>query len=281
VIPFLRDLGVEEEDGVAMEDRCTPARMWKLDEQSFSLDRPLRIGVVAFPHMANFTDFDALAHEPSVSLAFLEDPRNVPLADVLIFPGSKQTIDDLEWLKGRDFTARIRQFSGVLAGICGGFQMLGLSIEDPMGVENGGVCRTIPGLGQLPIRTVLREEKTVRRATGKTRLFESKSFSGYEIHMGETLYENGAEPFAQILRENETTPIADGAIARSGRVFGTYVHGLFDDDAFRHGFLDSVREACGLAPARDYSNADREARINRWADHLRESLDMNLIRGWL
>jgi adenosylcobyric acid synthase len=184
-------------------------------------------------------------------------------------------------LKDRDFTAKLPQFTGVLAGICGGFQMLGLSIEYPAGVENGGQCRCVPGLGQLPIRTVLRDEKTVRRATGRTRLFEFKSFSGYEIHMGETLYENGAEPFAEIVRENETTPIADGAIARSGRVFGTYVHGLFDDDAFRHGFLDSVRETCGLTPARDYSTADREARIDRWADHLRESLDMNLIRGWI
>jgi adenosylcobyric acid synthase len=279
VVPFLHHLGLEEEDSVAMEDRRTAARAWRNGDSS--PDRPLRIGVIAFPHMANFTDFDALAREPSVSLAFLEDPRNVPLADVLILPGTKQTIDDLEWLKTRDFTAKLPQFTGVLAGICGGFQMLGLSIEDPLGVENGGQSRSVTGLGQLSIRTVLRDEKTVRRATGRTRLFEAKSFCGYEIHMGETLYENGAEPFAQIIRENGAAPIADGAIAKSGRVFGTYVHGLFDDDAFRHGFLDSVRDACGLAPARDYAAANREARIDRWADHLRQSLDMNLIRGWL
>jgi adenosylcobyric acid synthase len=283
VIPFLRDLGLEEEDGVAIENRRTPARFWKLDDQPSSPDRPLRVGIVAFPHMANFTDFDALAREPSVSLAFLEDPANVPLADVLILPGTKQTIDDLEWWKARDFTAKLPQFTGVLAGICGGFQMLGISIDDPTGVENGGVPRTVPGLGQLPIRTVLRDQKTVRRATGRTRLFGSKPFSGYEIHMGETLYENGAEPFARIIRENRTTPIADGAINPSGRVLGTYVHGLFDDDAFRHGFLNSVRETCGLAPARDYAfaTAEREARIDRWADHLRQSLDMNLIRGFI
>jgi adenosylcobyric acid synthase len=280
VIPFLRDLGLEEEDGVAIEDRAT-ARTWKLDKQSSSPDRPLRIGVIAFPHMANFTDFDALAKEPSVSLAFIEDPRNVPLADVLVLPGSKQTIDDLEWSKTCNFTAKIDQYRGILVGICGGFQMLGLSIEDPCGVENGGVRRSVQGLGRLPVRTVLRDEKTVRRAVGQTGLWGSKSFSGYEIHMGETLYENGAEPFAQIVRENETTPIADGAIGSSCRVFGTYVHGLFDDDGFRHGFLDSVREACGLAPAREFAAANRDARIDRWADHLRQSLDMNLIRGWL
>jgi adenosylcobyric acid synthase len=281
VIPFLRDLGLEEEDGVSMEDRRTAVRAWNPDAQSCSPDRPLRIGVVAFPHMANFTDFDVLANEPSVSLAFLEDPRNVPLADVLILPGTKQTIDDLGWLKTRDFTARIRQFTGVVAGICGGFQMLGVSIEDPHGVENSGACRSIPGLSELPIRTVLREEKTVRRAVGRSPLWGSKSFRGYEIHMGETVYENGAEPFAEIVRENEAAPIADGAIAQSGRVFGTYVHGLFDDDAFRHGFLDSIREACGLAPARDFATVNRDARIDRWADHLRQSLGMNLIRGWL
>ena len=88
-------------------------------------------------------------------------------------------------------------------------------------------------------------------------------------------------PSPRSCEKTKRTQSQDGAIARSGRVFGTYVHGLFDDDAFRHGFLDSVREACGLAPARDYATADREARIDRWADHLRQSLDMNLIRGWL
>jgi adenosylcobyric acid synthase len=161
--------------------------------------------------------------------------------------------------------------------------MLGISIEDPAGVESGGLPRSMSGLGQLPIRTIMRGEKTVRRAAGRTRLLGAPSFRGYEIHMGETVYENGAEPFAEILREGETQPVADGAIASSGRVWGTYIHGLFDDDAFRHKVLDFARKKCGLAPAYTHIRvtAEREARIDRWAAHLRQSLDMKLIRGWV
>jgi len=283
VVPFLRDLGLEEEDGVAMEDRRRVKRVWHDAEKAASSQRPLRVGVVAVPHMANFTDFDALAQEPSVSLAFLEDPSPAGLADALILPGSKQTLDDLLWIRARGFAQVLATYPGLVIGICGGFQMLGLSIEDASGVESGGLRRTMPGLGQLPIRTILRDEKMVRRAAGRTRLWDAPSFSGYEIHMGGTLYENGAQPFAEILREGEQRPTWDGSIASSGRVWGTYIHGLFDDDAFRHRFLHFARQACGLAPALSHVcvTAERQARIDRWAGHLRQSLDMNLIRGWV
>jgi adenosylcobyric acid synthase len=282
VVPFLRDLGLEEEDSVAMDRWRRVKSVWPGDNTG-SPERPLRVGVVAVPHIANFTDFDALAMEPSVSLAFLEDPRQASLADVLILPGSKQTLDDLQWLRDGGFEQSLATYSGLLIGICGGFQMLGLSIEDPSGVESGGLPRAIAGLGQLSIRTIMRSKKTVRRTTGRTRLWDAPIFSGYEIHMGETLYENGAEPFAEILREGEQQAAPDGAIASFGRVWGTYLHGLFDDDAFRHRFLDLTREACGLAPAPQYIcvTAERQARIDRWASHLRRSLDINLIRGWV
>jgi adenosylcobyric acid synthase len=249
VVPFLHRLGLEEEDSIAMEDRRTAARVWRNSDTS--ADRPLRIGVVAFPHMANFTDFDTLAMEPSVALAFLDDPADAGPADVLILPGSKQTLDDLEWLRGREFAPALSAHSGPLIGICGGYQMLGLSIEDPAGVENGGVARAVEGLGLLPVRTVMRETKTVRVVAG-----------GYEIHMGET---TGA------------------ATEDGGRIWGTYLHGLFDDDSYRHEFLDDVRARCGLAPAREKAEctAERQARIDRWADHLRQSLNLDLIRGWI
>jgi adenosylcobyric acid synthase len=279
VVPFLRDLGLEEEDGVAMQDRRTPDRVWQAVE---TRERPLRVGVIALPHMANFTDFDALAMEPSVSLAFLQDPEAASLADVLILPGTKQTLDDLEWLRGRCFAHRLSAYPGQLIGICGGFQMLGLSVSDPFGVESAGIARTAAGLGALQIRTIMGNDKTVRRVAGHARIPGTASFSGYEIHMGETQYENGAEPFAEIVREGEQRTVRDGCMASSGRVWGTYVHGIFDDDFFRHKFVDSTREACGLAPAdaRVCVTAERQARIDRWADHLRQSLDIDLIRRW-
>jgi adenosylcobyric acid synthase len=269
VVPYLRDVGLEEEDSVAMEERRTVARVWQGHEAG-----KLRVGVVALPHMANFTDFDSLAAEPSISLAFLQDASEAGAADVIILPGTKQTLDDLEWVVDRGFACFLAAFPGMVIGVCGGFQMLGNSIEDPMGVESGGVSRSVRGLGMLGIRTVMQSEKTVRQVTGQAMGWDAPPFSGYEIHMGETCYSEGTKPFAQIGGQ------FDGAM--DGRVMGTYVHGLFDDDGFRHKFLEIAREDCGLAAAASYVcvSAQRQERIDRWAAHLRRSLDMNLIRGW-
>jgi adenosylcobyric acid synthase len=265
VVPFLHDVGLEEEDSVSMEDRRT-ARNFKPDT--------LRIGVIAVPHMANFTDFDALAAEPSVSLAFIRTAVEAALADLIVLPGSKQTLDDLAWLRQQGFADFLKKFSGMVIGICGGFQMLGNSIQDPLGVESGGAPRSVSGLGKLGIQTIMRGEKTVRQVTGLPNEWNLPSFTGYEIHMGETLYEQGAVPFALIGQQQ------DGAI--SGRVFGTYVHGLFDDDFFRHQFLRKAREISGYLPAADYVcvSAQRQGRLDRWANHLRQSLNMDLIREW-
>jgi adenosylcobyric acid synthase len=263
VVPFLPNLGLEEEDSVAMENR---RRGWP--DGSSLPGRPLRIGVIALPHMANFTDFDALAAEPSVSLVFVDDPVEAGCADAIVLPGTKQTLDDLQWIRDRGFEPFFNTYQGFMIGICGGLQMLGLSIEDPAGVENAGRPRTMQGLGHLDVRTVMHGEKTVRRVTGRTHLWGGCAFSGYEIHMGETEFANGAE--------------YEDAIVACGKVYGTYVHGLFDDDAFRHSFLDFARQASGLTPADKHVSvtAEREARMGRWASHLRESLDMKLIRRW-
>jgi adenosylcobyric acid synthase len=274
-----------------LEDRASAARRWKNLEPGPA--RPIRIGVIALPHMANFTDFDALALEPSVSLAFLEHPEEMAIADVLVLPGSKQTLDDLQWLDGRGLAQELRRLSekgSPVIGICGGFQMLGNSIEDPHGIENRGQQSIRSGLGFLPVRTVLHAEKTARRVHGCLRSeflglspCPETHFQGYEIHVGETFYEPGARPLADIVRQGISGSVPDGAVSASGRVFGTYVHGFFDNDDFRHAFLAAARRAVDLAPAETWANvaAEREVRIDRLADHLRKSLDMNLIRSWI
>ena len=291
VVPFLHDLGLDEEDGVALEDRPAAARCWK--NPSSGSARALRIGVIALPHMANFTDFDALALEPSVSLAFVERPEETAAADLIILPGTKQTADDLRWLEQRGFARELQKRAEIgvpIIGICGGFQMLGAAIDDPAGIENHGQPVSQTGLGLLPIRTVLRTDKTVRRVLGSVRRnffrnagLSHAGFEGYEIHVGETFYETGALPFAAIERPGETKSIPDGAVSESGRVLGTYVHGLFDNDDFRHGFMRAARAAVDLAPAEKYARvaAERESRIDRLASHLRRSLDMNLIKSWI
>ena len=291
IVSYLPNLGLDEEDGVALEERSSAMRRWKNLESGPS--RRIRIGVIALPHMANFTDFDALSLEPSVSLAFLEHPEKMAAADLLILPGSKQTLDDLEWLDRWGFVERLGQLheKGVpLIGICGGFQMLGSYIEDPEGVENHGESCGRKGLGFLPVRTLLRANKTVRRVRGWLQSqvfglghFPETGFEGYEIHVGETFYEPGSRPLAEIVRLGNPGSVPDGAVSASGRVFGTYVHGFFDNDDFRHSFLAALRGAVDLAPAETWANlgAAREERIDRLADHLRKSLDLNLIKSWI
>ena len=130
--------------------------------------------------------------------------------------------------------------------------MLGISIDDPAGVESAGKPRAIAGLGMLAVRTIMGREKTVRRVSGVARISGPAAFTGYEIHMGETDRVDATVPFAEILHEGTDQSSADGAIASSGRIWGTYIHGIFDDDAFRHGFLDTARAARGLTPAKDH-----------------------------
>ena len=290
VVPFLHDLGLEEEDGVSLDSRALAARLWRNLESGS--DRALRVGVIALPHMANFTDFDALALEPSVSLAFIQRPEEAAAADLLILPGTKQTLDDLRWLEHCGFDREFRRLHGLgmpMIGICGGFQLLGLSIDDPEGIENNGEPDDKAGLGLLPVRTVLHADKTVCRVHGSLRggffggLPPQSRFAGYEIHVGETYLEPAARPLADIVRDETMAATADGAVSESNRVFGTYVHGLFDSDAFRQEFIKAARAAVDLAPASKWADvsATREERLDRLARDLRRSLDLDLLKSWI
>jgi adenosylcobyric acid synthase len=213
-------------------------------------------------------------------------------ADLLILPGSKQTLNDLDWLRRAGFEPGILHFAGSagVVGICGGMQMMGRSIDDPRGAENNGVARAGRGLGLLPIATVIEAEKVTRVVSGDVRaakIFGQRPsitrFNGYEIHLGDTLYPDGTERFADIQRCGESIRRPDGAVAPNGRAIGTYVHGLFSDDAFRHSFLDAARAACGLTPLADklFITADRERSIDRLAEHVRRALDMDLVHDCL
>jgi adenosylcobyric acid synthase len=287
VVPYLPDVGLDEEDGVAMEDRRTVPRVWKQEEGP---ERALRVGVVAFPYLANFTDFDSLAAEPSVALAYLSRPEELERADLLILPGSKQTLDDLVWLRREwfpDAIARHVARGGLTLGVCGGMQVLGREVSDPEGMEGGG---SAPGLGLLPIRTVLAREKVTRRA--EARLIRPQLFGrpmsvaglqGYEIHLGVTECEPGAEPLFELRRAGSPVPVPDGATSADERVIATYLHGLFDSDRFRHAFLTAARSARGLSPPAVLASfgAERGARFDRLAEHVRSALDLVAVRAWL
>jgi adenosylcobyric acid synthase len=299
VVPYLRDLHLDEEDSVAMKDRPSPLSAWRSSLNNESPDRKLRIGVIHLPHLSNFTDFDALAAEPSVSLAFIDRAEDVASADVLILPGTKQTLDDLDWLEPEGFSREILKHhmqKKLIIGICGGFQILGLSIQDPHGIENDGKPIERQGLKIIPVRTVFGSKKTTQKVSGElsTKVsgpssWPNRDFHGYEIHVGETHREAGVQAFAMVRRspglpENQTKDqlgLLDGAITDDQSAFGTYVHGIFDDDLFRQSFIHFARTRAGLAPAKEFRavTAERESRIDRLANHLRESLDLDLIRS--
>jgi adenosylcobyric acid synthase len=292
VIPYLPAIGLDEEDSVALEDRQTPARAWRIANATDDADpgRPLRVGVIALPHMTNFTDFDPLAAEPALQLAYLERAGDLERADVAIVPGTKQTLDDLAWLRRSGFTealeARALERRPII-GICGGLQMLGEQVRDPLAVEGGGVAA---GLGLLPIVTELKATKTTVNASvhwSDLHLFGHAAGAvqarGYEIHVGETAYIGNARPFGQVRRAGASGLVDDGAAAMDGRILGTYLHGLFDADEFRHAFVRAARAACGLAPPIRFAHvgAEREARLDRLATHVAGAVDVESLLTWI
>ena len=210
------------------------------------------IAVVRLPHISNFTDFNPLEQQPGISLRYAGDVKTLGQPDMVIVPGSKNTMGDLKWMRQNGMEAAILKLAAAnvpVLGICGGYQMLGESIEDPDGEEGGG---SLHGMGLLPVRTVFGKEKVQTRVTGEILqnpgagdgLFSALSgsvFSGYEIHMGHTTG-NGKNSFSRIRTltngstEAEEDWQADGAVC--GNVAGTYVHGLFEDgSAFQKGNL--------------------------------------------
>lgn len=280
VVPYLADLAIPEEDGVSVEDGAARRR---------GRDGRVRIGVVLLPHIANFTDFDALAAGEGVGLRYLTAPAEVAGMDVVILPGTKNTVADLLWLRERGFAAALaahRAGGGLTVGVCGGFQMLGRRIEDPWRMETdlGGV----DGLGLLEVHTTLARTKVtcrvrVRPAEGSP-LAGLGPWEGYEIHLGETRLGPGAAAAFHIRRHHDPArEVADGAVAPDGRTWGTYVHGLFDDGAARRRFVSWACDLRGLpppgAPAGAPAAAARDAAYERLAAALRAHLDLDRLYG--
>lgn len=258
VVPWLRGLDIEAEDGLPMEVPVDPPPMVRGDR--------VRVGVVRLPRIANHTDFAGLARHPGVALAFASRPRDD--LDLLILPGTKNTRADLQWLEESGWAERIRAWNGPLVGICGGYQMLGRTIADPDGVEGSpGVSR---GLGRLPVETVMTGEKRLCHAEG--RLFGRLAARGYELHVGETRVDPDAEPALMVDRR---TPAGGEGVdgARVGRVWGCYLHGVLDGPAVLDAVLREARpdlEELGSVPDPE---AAREAAFDRLAAHVDAHVD--------
>ncbi|KQP42968.1 cobalamin biosynthesis protein CobQ [Methylobacterium sp. Leaf104] len=217
------------------------------------------VAVPVLPRIANFDDLDPLRAEPDVAVVLVRPGEPIPVADLVLLPGSKTTIDDLEALRAEgwdiDIRAHVRRGGRVL-GLCGGYQMLGRRIDDPHGIE--GAPRSVPGLGLLDVETVMTPQKHLAAVTG-TSLPDGVPFAGYEMHVGDTTGPDTARPAIRLADGR-----SDGAVSTDGRVTGTYVHGLFADDRQRGAWLARL----GAAPSGLAYEAGIEAVLDRLADHL-------------
>ena len=236
-----------------------------------SIRQQLKISVPRLSRIANFDDLDPLKNEPGVNLRIVEpgEPINSD-ADLILIPGSKSTIGDLSFLIEQgwdvDIQAHIRQRKLVL-GICGGYQMLGKLVSDPLGIE--GNAGTAPGLGLLDVTTKLTSEKAVTKVSGTDIKF-GKKITGYEIHIGSTYGPDCARPLVSI-RSGNSEERLDGASSPNGLVLGTYVHGLFIEDEFRHAFL----QYCGLEKLSMSSfDLEIETTLDEFSEHLDKNIDV-------
>ncbi len=274
VVPFIHDLRIADEDSVALESVNS--------EQSAV--NGIDVAVIRLPHISNFDDFDPLRAETDVAVRFVDRAEELDEPDLVILPGTKTTIADLNWMQARGITSCIQTLArrGVpILGICGGYQMLGREIVDPLHIESDET--KVDGLGLLDVVTTFESDKRTERARARVianeGLFtnaQGLEISGYEIHMGRS--ESRHEALSQVItRGEEKVDDADGAISQDGWIAGTYFHGLFDNDALRHTLLANLATRKNLA--RDHSGVrfDRHAAYDRLAEVVRAHLDLAAI----
>ncbi len=310
VVPYFKDIHIPEEDSVALEfsrrqEKKTPV---------------LDIAVIGLPHISNFDDFDPLAREAGVGLRYVRTVDELGTPDMVVLPGSKTTVADLEWLRQQGIAERI-QWMGrngtVVMGICGGYQMLGTRILDPEGVESRR--EETEGLGLMPVTTVFAGTKETHRVRGEVKeapgILQGASglpVEGYEIHMGRSfphpllpspksphspLYERGVKgdlgkrgqggisedqgeglaPFHIQERSGRPCDQPDGAIDPSGRILGTYIHGLFYSSGLRRAILHHLAQSKGVTLPQGSDLQSRDEEYDKLARLVRRSLNMGLV----
>jgi len=285
-VPFYKHIRIAEEDSVALEEGT--AAILQADQS----DNQLEIAVVRFPYLSNYDEFDALAAEPRVHLRFVAHPSEMSAnPDLLILPGTKNTLADLAWLWRQGLVQHIRQLAKngcALLGICGGYQMLGERVHDLLGSE-AQVGTVEPGLNLLPNETyfmptseklTLQTQVCIARS-GRRGLFahldEGQDLHAYQIHLGRTDALPGRLPGAPIF-ELPGASGTDGWLSEEGWIAGCYLHGLFENDAFRRGVLRALAERRSMQLG-EVAPFDRQAEYDKLADLLQRSLDMQQLKA--
>jgi len=267
VLPYLTDWRGDEEDSLGIEEGpAAPATA------------ELTIAAIRLPYISNFTDIHALSTEPDVAIRWVRRAEELDGAHAIVIPGSKSTAGDLAWLRETGIAEKVvaAAHAGVpVVGICGGYQMLGGPLSDPLGIEGGDA----QGLGLLDTCTTFASEKRTVRATGE--LIGSvlgapgTPVTGYEIHMGRTTLGPGALPLLSV-EAADGTRYEDGAASTELPVCGCYLHGIFDAPYLRRGWLNQLRERAGLTPVPESPDVPADP-IDRIADMLEAHLDIDAV----
>jgi adenosylcobyric acid synthase len=265
VLPYLTDWHLEAEDALP--------RQQETQQQIVQRDKAnLRVVVPVYPRISNHTDFDALRLHPQIDLQMIGPGQPLPDCDLIILPGSKNVRGDLAALRNHGWDSAIAKhlrYGGKVLGICGGFQMLGIRIGDPHGIE--GDAGADAGLGYLDCTTVLESKKQLKRVRGKL-LLENAAVTGYEIHAGVTHGNALQNPLVDLGERS------DGALSADNQIAGTYLHGIFDETAAR----DALLRWAGLNITEEFDyHARREADIDRLADSVEKNIDLSAIGDWL
>jgi adenosylcobyric acid synthase len=243
VIPYYKDIHIDEEDSVALESKKS---------QISNLQSQINVAVVLLRHISNYTDFNTLERDERVNLFYTNNTKDIERADIIILPGTKSTLDDLMELRRNGCAQailRAHRNGKTVVGICGGYQMLGLSVDDPDGIE--GSITSLPGLGLLPIHTTMTHEKTTRQVTFE---FDGQTCQGYEIHQG--VSDTGQ------------------AILQAGHCIGTYIHGFLDNAPVIDYLLKDkvIVRSEALDP-----HAFKEEQYDKLAAHVRQYVDIERI----
>jgi len=256
-LPYLHGLHLDAEDAIAVS------------EVNKSSENTFKVIVPRLPHLSNHTDFEPLRLHPDVECQYVSHLEEIPSADLIILPGSKNVGFDLEWLKSQGWEQAINKhlrYGGKVIGVCGGLQMLGKTISDPLGIE--GDPKVHKGLALLDYETTLEVEKKLTNKQGMLSFSIEVQVKGYEIHAGVSKGKALEKP-ALFLDGNP-----DGAISKDNQILATYLHGLFD----RPEALQRLLEWAGAKPEQYFNiEAQREEQLERLADAIEESLDMGKI----
>lgn len=269
VIPYFKDIRIAQEDSVYLDEREENKGAGGLD-----------IAVIRLPHISNYDDFDPL-EEDGCTVRYITQSFEIGNPHLIILPGTKSTINDLQYLQKSGLANILTEKAKAgtpIVGICGGYQMLGKKILDTQGVESDKT--EVEGLGLLNVTTEFTPEKSTRQVTARVTAdtgllagIKGQEISGYEIHMGQSRTEEQTKAFQIIQTPQGKTDYADGSLNEQGTIFGTYMHGLFQNDNFRQAFLNNLRRHWGVEESQG-GTQDKEKQYDKLAALIRENLNI-------